>query len=119
MHLEQTAGADIVYTCKPDFIEATMRREHDMAAFAPDAIHRPVPTEVLDRLNRLPYFRHAVEPGGMRPEQFADHGAFVTTQSEVNQNTRRLIDFIEHSIGGLPRAVRQAGHAGRIGEPGP
>ncbi|MFI9168443.1 transaldolase family protein [Streptomyces lincolnensis] len=112
MHLEQTAGADIAYTCKPAFVEATMRREEDLVGFAPDAIDQPVPPDVLARLNRLPYFRRAVEPDGMRPEQFADHGAFVTTRSEVNHNTRRLLDFIEHHIDELPVSVRNAGYAG-------
>ena len=110
MHLEQTAGADIVYTCKPDFVEATMRRERDLAAFAQDAIYRPVPADVLDRLNRLPYFRQAVEPGGMQPEQFTDHSVVTTTHSEMNRNVHQVIDFIQRTIDELP--VRQHGTQG-------
>ncbi|WEV28708.1 hypothetical protein OYE22_28645 [Streptomyces sp. 71268] len=106
MHLEQTAGADIVYTCKPAFVEAVTRREAELARFDPEAIRRPVPADVLARLNRLPYFRCAVEPGGMRPDQFADHGAFATTRTEVHRNTCRLVDFVKHQIDELPVGVR-------------
>lgn len=109
MHLEQTAGAELAYTCKPDFIEATMRRDGELTEFDRDAIERPVPPAVLGKLERLPYFRNAVEPDGMRPDQFAGHGAFVSTHAEVNRNTRRLLDFIERHIDGLPASARRAG----------
>lgn len=109
MHLEQTAGAEIAYTCKPDFIEATMRRDGELTEFDREAIDRPVPAPVLAKLERLPYFRNAIEPDGMRPDQFAGHGAFVSTHAEVNRNTRRLLEFIERHIDGLPASVRRAG----------
>lgn len=102
MHLQQTAGANIVYTCKPRFVEAIMRRELELVDFDPAAIDEPVPTAVHDRLARVPYFRQAIQPDGMSPERFAEHSAFVATHAEVNRNTARLLEFIEHRIAELP-----------------
>jgi len=102
MHLQQTAGANIVYTCKPSFVEAIMRRELDLVDFDPDAIDEPVPKAVHDRLVRVPYFRQAIQPDGIPPEQFAEHSAFVATHAEVNRNTARLLEFIRHRVAELP-----------------
>lgn len=98
MHLQQTAGADLVYTCKPAFVEALMRRECELQSLDPTAFDVPVPADVLNRLKRLPYFCRAIEPDGMAPHEFCSHGAFITTHAEVNCNVRRLIDFIAHRL---------------------
>ncbi len=98
MHLEHTAGADIAYTCKPDFISDLMLRQDELKRFDSNAIHNKVPASVLNKLMQLPYFVKAYEPDGMLPEEFASHGAFITTFAEVNRNQRRLIDFITRQI---------------------
>lgn len=102
MHLQQTAGANIVYTCKPRFVEAITRRELELVDFDPGAIDEPVPKAVLDRLVRVPYFQQAIQPDGISPERFAEHSAFVATHAEVNRNTARLLDFVKHTIAELP-----------------
>ncbi|MHC0430283.1 transaldolase family protein [Streptomyces sp. O3] len=98
LHLEQTAGGDIAYTCKPRFIADMMRREHELDAFRPGAIDEDVPHEVLERLLRLPSFQHAYAHDGIAPEDFAHYGCFVSTYAEVLQNTRKLIDFVARNI---------------------
>lgn len=94
MHLEQTAGANIVYTCNPKFIADLMHRESELREFDPNAIHREIPSNVMEKLMQLPYFINAYEPDGMTPDEFAYHGAFLSTLTEVNREYRRLIDFI-------------------------
>ncbi|NEC09498.1 transaldolase family protein [Streptomyces sp. SID7909] len=98
MHLEQTAGGSVAYTCKPQFIRDTMRREHELTEFDASGIDRPVPPDTLEKLLWLPSFHRAYEPTGMAPEEFAHYGAFVTTYAEVMQNTRNLIDFVTHQF---------------------
>ena len=98
MHLEETAGADIVYTCKPDFIGELMCREQEIEQFDATAAQREVPPPVLARLLRLPYFRRALEADGMAPDDFAKHGAFLTTYAEFNRSTRRLLDFTDRQL---------------------
>jgi transaldolase len=98
MHLEQTAGADIAYTCKPQFIADVMRRESEIDTFDRTAIDREIPAHVLEKLMKLPYFRRAFEPDGMSPEEFSSYGAFVTTYAEVIRSTRRLVDFVAYQF---------------------
>lgn len=98
MHLEQSAGGAVAYTCKPQFIADTMRREHELAGFRPGAIHGEVPDPVLDKLRKLPSFWRAYEPGGMDPEEFAHYGSFVSTYAEVLGNTHKLLDFVRRTV---------------------
>ncbi len=98
MHLEETAGADIVYTCKPDFVSELMCREQEVEQFDDTALQREVPAPVLRRLMQLPYFRRALEADGTPPEDFAKHGAFLTTYAEFNRSTRRLLDFTDRQL---------------------
>jgi len=98
MHLEQTAGADIAYTCKPDFIEALMRRAGDLETFDPAAAGRGVPEQTWQTLSRLPSFRQALDPDGLEPYDFAHYGPFVAGYAEVSGNTRRLMDFVARQL---------------------
>ncbi|GGK49512.1 transaldolase family protein [Salinarimonas ramus] len=99
MHLEETAGAAIAYTCKPSFVADLMRREAECGELDPGAIDREVPAETLRKLQRLPYFAKAYDPDGMPPEDFANYGAFITTYAEVARNARRLVDFVaQHAM---------------------
>jgi len=105
LHLQETAGADVAYTCKPSFIADLMAREHELDAFDPGAIDREVPKATLDKLLRLPCFAAAYDPDGMPPEDFANYGAFITTYAEVARNTRRLVDFVSQQCVGTSRDV--------------
>lgn len=98
MHLEQTAGGAVAYTCKPQFIADVMRRGDEFTGFRPRAIDEDVPADVLNRLNRLPSFRQAYEPDGMAPKEFGSYGCFISTYAEVMQNTRKLIDFVAQQV---------------------
>ncbi|GAA3194789.1 MULTISPECIES: transaldolase family protein [Streptomyces] len=98
MHLEQTAGGAIAYTCKPQFIGDVLRREAELPAFDEHAVEQEVPEDVLEKLMWLPSFHRAYDPAGMSPEEFAHYGAFITTYAEVTANTRKLIDFVAHQF---------------------
>jgi transaldolase len=93
-HIEKLAGGDFVYTCPGSYIEELMQVEDRMNPFDPAAIDEEVPQLVLDKLLRLPYFRQAYEFDGMKPDEFANFGAFVATASQFAAATRRTIDFV-------------------------
>lgn len=97
-HLEHSAGADIAYTCKPQFIAETMRRENAFEDFRPGAVDDEVPAGVLRKLNQLPSFRAAYAPDGIEPEEFAHYGCFISTYAEIMQNNRALIDFVTRQL---------------------
>lgn len=97
-HLEQSAGADIAYTCKPSFIAELIRREDEFGGFRPGAIDDEVPDDVLRKLNRLPSFRDAYAVDGMEPAEFGQYGCFISTYAEVMQNNRALLDFAARQL---------------------
>jgi transaldolase len=97
-HIEKLAGGDFVYTCPPGYIAQLMQVEDRLQPFDPDAIHEETPPETLEKLMRLPYFRQAYEPDGMRPEDFTHFGAFVATAGEFAGATRKTVDFVARAI---------------------
>ena len=54
---------------------------------------------------RIPYFRQAYEPDGMKPEEFSRFGAFVTTAAEFAGATRKTVDFVAQSVEAAQRLV--------------
>lgn len=113
MHLEHTSGADIAYTCKPDFLADVIANQDRWTGCSPDGIHSAVPEPVLDRLMLLPSFRKAYEPDGLTPLEFSTTGAFLGTYMEVNQNIQRLIHHIglhfeRHMRSSLAPAISEA-----------
>lgn len=100
-HIEKTAGADVVYACPPPFIEALMAIEDDLGPFRPDAMEEEAPAETLAKLRRLPYFQEAIEPDGLKPEQFNRHAALVATAAEFARATRHTVDFIAQQFEAL------------------
>lgn len=97
-HIEKLAGGDFVYTCPPSYIAQLMRAEDRMAPFEPSAIDEDAPAAVIGKLMKLPYFRQAYEPDGMRPEEFSRFGAFAATAAEFAAATRRTVDFVASAL---------------------
>jgi transaldolase len=97
-HIEKLAGGDFVYTCPPGYIAQLMQVEDRLPEFDPNAIEEDAPQAVIDKLMRIPYFRQAYEIDGMRPEEFSQFGAFVTTASEFAAATRRTVDFVARAM---------------------
>ncbi|MEV6380369.1 transaldolase family protein [Streptomyces sp. NPDC051773] len=106
MHLEESAGGAIAYTCKPRFVADVMRRDHELPSFAADAIEREVPARVLEKLMWLPSFHRAYDPQGMGVDEFAHYGSFIETYAEVLGNTRKLLDFIAHQLQTMSDSAR-------------
>lgn len=97
-HISKIAGGDFVYTCPPGYIAQLMQAEDRLPPFEKSAIDEETPKAVIDKLMRLPYFRQAYEPDGMKPEEFARFGAFVATAAEFAGATRKTVDFVAQSV---------------------
>jgi len=93
-HIEKIAGGDVIYTCPPKYIAQLMELEDKLRPFDPEAIHEEPPTDVIDKLMRLPYFAMSYEPDGMTQDQFNKHGALVATAAEFSKATRTTVDFV-------------------------
>ena len=97
-HISKIAGGDFVYTCPPGYIAQLMQAEDRLPPFEKSAIDEEPPKDIIAKLMRLPYFRQAYEPDGMKPEEFARFGAFVATAAEFAGATRKTVDFVAQSV---------------------
>jgi transaldolase len=97
-HISKIAGGDFVYTCPPGYILQLMQAEDRLPAFDAKAIEEEAPKDVIAKLMRIPYFRQAYEPDGMKPEEFARFGAFAATANEFAGATRKTVDFVAQAV---------------------
>jgi transaldolase len=94
--VQKLAGGDIVYTCPPYVLEPLFEMGDDLL-FRPE-IEEEVPTEVMDRLLKIPYCIQAYDPNGLALEQFNDHPATVSTVEAFSKGFAGLEGFIEERM---------------------
>jgi len=59
-----------------------------------ERIANPVPTDVIDRLSKLPEFVKAFHPDGMNPNEFITYGVVQKTLTQFHDNGwKRLENF--------------------------
>jgi transaldolase len=95
-HVEKVAGADIVYTCPPSYLQSLLLEGREMEFR--DQIDEPVPQVVMERLQRLPYFRRGYAEDGYTQAQFNSHPALVATGDEFEGATRRMVEFVAEQV---------------------
>jgi len=95
-HLEKIAGADIVYTLPPSFLEALLLQAPDLEFTNQWA--EPVPRNVLEKLLQIPYFERGHREDGYSSEEFTTHPALLTTAKEFSSATRQMVEFIAERI---------------------
>jgi transaldolase len=95
-HLEKLAGADIVYTCPPKFIQPLLL-EGDHIELS-HQIDQPVPDEVMEKLMKIPYFARGYNEKGYEPGEFTFHPALQATAKEFSEAVEKMIDFVKESM---------------------
>jgi len=95
-HVEKSAGADIVYTCPPPYIEALLEKGQHIE-FS-NQIEEPAPQEVLEKLMEIPYFRRGYAEDGYTAEEFDRHAALVATAKEFAGATQSMVDFVSKRV---------------------
>ena len=79
-HLTELAGASLLMSIHPSYQDPFVTQDFPREA----RIDRPVPTDVIERLQQVRDFTRAYEPDGMTP---ADFVSFGTTQRTLSQFT--------------------------------
>ena len=102
-HIEKSAGADIVYTCPPPYLEE-MITKLDHVEFEHE-IDNPIPGDVMDKLMRIPYFIRGYAEDGYTPEEFNTHAALVETASQFSEVTGKMVDFVGNRVKRFAAAV--------------
>jgi transaldolase len=95
-HVEKVAGANIVYTCPPPYIEGLLEKGNHLE-FS-HQIEEPVPKEVMDKLMKIPYFNRGYAEDGYKPEEFNTHAALVATAVEFSGATQLMVDFVAKRV---------------------
>lgn len=94
IHMEKTAGADIVYTCPPPFIRELMENEHRMPAIETTTIDEVVGHDTQLKLMQIPYFVNSYDFNGIGVDEFSRHSAFTATLAEFCASSCRMDEFI-------------------------
>ena len=95
-HIEKVAGANIVYTCPPPYIEGLLEKGNHLE-FS-NQIEDPVPKEVMDKLMKIPYFKRGYAEDGYTREEFNTHPALVATATEFSGATQSMVDFVAKRV---------------------
>ncbi len=95
-HVEKVAGANIVYTCPPPYLEGLFFKAQHLAFH--DQINDPVPEKVMAKLMRIPYFEKGYAEDGYTPEEFNSHPALLATAKEFGGATQEMVDFVAKRV---------------------
>jgi transaldolase len=98
-HLEEKAGASVVVTCPPSFIDEVINFPHpENITFVKGRIDQEIPKEVLDKLLRVPYFERAYAEDGYTRAEYNSHPSLVKTAQQFSKATDDMVDFVDKCL---------------------
>ncbi len=104
-HLEEKAGADIVVTCPPSFIDEVINFPRaDEITFKPNQIDVDPPADVMEKLMKIPYFARAYDEDGYTREEYNTHPALVKTHEAFSKATNEMVAFADGCLKGNCKA---------------
>ncbi len=93
-HLEEKAGASIVVTCPPGFIDQVLFLPGvEKIEFEKDRILKDIPRDVLDKLMRVPYFERGYSEDGYTRDEYNSHPALQRTAEQFSKATEDMVAF--------------------------
>jgi transaldolase len=100
-HLEEKAGADIVVTCPPSFIDEVINFPRaSEVTFKPNQIDVDPPADVMEKLLKVPYFARAYDEDGYTREEYNTHPALVKTHEAFSKATNEMVAFADGCLKG-------------------
>lgn len=91
-HLEETAGADAVFTLPPSYLsELFTQGEH---LNFESRVRQDIPAAVMAKLQRIPYFTQAYQPDGLTLAEFDSLPPLLSTHREFATATEKMVDFV-------------------------
>ncbi|MEJ2727193.1 MAG: transaldolase family protein [Deltaproteobacteria bacterium] len=93
-HLEEKAGADIVVTCPPKFIDKVLFMPGvEKIRFEKDRILEDIPRDIMDKLMRVPYFERAYAADGYSRDEYNTHPSLQRTAEQFSAATQEMVEF--------------------------
>ena len=104
-HLEEKAGADIVVTCPPSFIDEVINFPRaSEVTFKPNQIDVDPPADVMEKLLKIPYFARAYDEDGYTRAEYNTHPALVKTHEAFSKATNEMVAFADGCLKGNCKA---------------
>lgn len=95
-HLEEKAGANVVVTCPPAFIEEMINFPgQEKIVFQENRIDEEIPKDVMDKLLRVPYFERAYAEDGYTRDEYSTHPSVAKTLQQFSKATDDMVTFVE------------------------
>jgi transaldolase len=95
-HIEKVAGADIVYTCPPPYLEGLLEKGNHIEFR--NQVDEPVPDAVMEKLMKIPYFKRGYAEDGYTLQEFNYHPALLATAKEFSGATQSMVDFVAKRV---------------------
>jgi len=95
-HLEETAGARAVFTLPPPFLTELFTKAGHLT-FEP-RIRRGLQADVMERLQRIPYFNAAYQPDGLTPPEFNHLPPLLSTWKEFKEAKDKIVAFAAQAM---------------------
>ena len=93
-HLEEKAGADVVVTCPPSFIDKLLFLPGvEKINFEKDRILEDIPSDLMDKLMRIPYFEKGYAYDGYSRDEYSTIPALQKTAEQFSKATGEMVDF--------------------------
>jgi len=93
-HLEEKAGANVVVTCPPTFIEKVIFLPGvEKISFEKDRILEDIPKDVMDKLMRVPYFERGYAADGYTRDEYNTHPSLQKTAEQFSKATWEMVEF--------------------------
>lgn len=104
-HLEEKAGAGVVVTVPPPFIDEVINFPGaDSIHFRADQIDVDPPADVMEKLLKIPYFARAYDEDGHTREEYNTHPALVKTHEAFSKATNEMVAFADGCLKGNCKA---------------
>ncbi len=95
-HLEETAGADAVFTMPPPFLTELFTKVPNLNFES--RIWKDIPEDVMARLRKVPYFNQAYDVDGLTVDQFNTIPPLLSTFKEFSGATEKTLEFVRQRM---------------------
>ena len=93
-HLEEKAGADVVVTCPPSFIDKVIFLPGvEKIDFEKDRILEDIPRDLMDKLMRVPYFEKGYADDGYSRDDYSTIIPLQKTAEQFSKATEEMVAF--------------------------
>lgn len=95
-HVEETAGSNAVFTLPPSFLTELFSQGSHLNFSA--RIWEDIPSEVMGRLRKVPYFNSAYDPQGLAVHEFNRIPALLNTRKEFCNAMDKIVAFTRQAL---------------------